>query len=66
MSLKVKFYIDSGANDNNKNETEWMDLDDIGLDEEDWKGLSDYEKTEQAEMYAESYMNMKIGYEEKE
>lgn len=45
MGRKFKFYLDSGANIHSKYE-QVVELDDIGLDEEEWDGMTTEEKDE--------------------
>lgn len=63
--MKVKFYVDSGANIHSNNESEWLDtVEDLGMEEGEWEEMSDDDKYKEVEMWASNYLDM--GYEEKD
>lgn len=63
--MKVKFYVDSGANIHSNNESEWLDtVEDLGMEEGEWESMSDDDKYKEVEMWASNYLAM--GYEEKD
>lgn len=63
--MKVKFFVDSGANIHSNNESEWFDpVEDLGMEEGEWESMSDEDKYKEAEMWVSNYLE--IGYEEKE
>jgi hypothetical protein len=59
--MKIKFYCDSGANIQSRRE-ETMDVSKTGYTEEEWRELSDAEKQEAAQDWANN--RLEIGYEE--
>lgn len=63
--MKVKFYVDSGANIHSNNESEWLDtVEDLGMEEGEWESMSDDEKYKEVETWASNYLDM--GYKEEE
>ncbi len=61
--MKVRFNVDSGANIHSNNESEWFDpVEDLGFEEGEWQKFSDDEKWEQANIWAQDYLE--INYEE--
>lgn len=61
MGRKFRVYLDSGANIQSKYETE-IDLDDIGIESDEWDGMSEEEKDEVMKEIA--WERMEWGYEE--
>lgn len=61
MGRKFRVYLDSGANIQSKYETE-IDLDDIGIESDEWDGMSEKEKNEVMKEIA--WERMEWGYEE--
>lgn len=63
--MKVKFFVDSGANIHSNNESDWFDtVEDLGMDEGEWEQMSDDEKWKEAELWVLNYLD--IGYDEDE
>lgn len=63
--MKVKFYVDSGANIHSNNESEWLDtVEDLGMEEGEWEEMSDDDKFQEVQDWASNYLSM--GYEEKD
>ncbi len=62
---KVKFSVDNGANIHSCRESGWLDtVDDLGLGEHEWEGLSEDERYEFVQDWADKYIE--IYYEESE
>ena len=63
--MKVKFYVDSGANIHSNNESDWFDtVEDLGMEEGEWEEMSCDEKLREVELWASNYLD--IGFEEDE
>jgi len=59
--MKITFYCDSGANIHSKRE-ESFSVEDLGYTEEEWLALSDEEKQQEADIWANE--RLEIGYDE--
>ena len=63
--MKVRFYLDNGANINSCRQTDWMDpVKDLDLDEGEWETMSDDDKHEMVADDMSQHIDM--GYEESE
>lgn len=63
--MKVRFFIDSGANIRSCNESEWIDpADDWGLDPGEWENMSEDEKYKAAAEYWQEQGQPEIYFEE--
>jgi hypothetical protein len=56
--MKVEFYCDSGANIHSCRRETLDTIEDLGLDEGEWEGLSDEEKEE----HVKDWMNGHLDY----
>jgi hypothetical protein len=63
--MKVKFYVDSGANIHSIKKSKWLDTKKhLMLDDGEWEMFSDDKKQSFAQEWADNYLS--IGYEEEE
>jgi len=61
--MKIKFFCDSGANIHSCRE-QILDLEDLGISEDEWNDMSEDDKYKEAEMWANE--RLEIGFEELE
>lgn len=61
--MKLKIYIDSGANHDSANEHE-IDVEDFGFTSSEWKNLTEEERFQQVVEYWQGMGYPEIGYEE--
>ncbi len=64
MSIKVKFTVDSGGNLHSARESKWFTLDELGIPRREWDLLTDKDKMNIAQEWANE--NIEIYYEERE
>tara|TARA_R110000851_G_C12891788_1_gene547223 strand:+ start:63 stop:257 length:195 start_codon:yes stop_codon:yes gene_type:complete len=63
--MKVKFYLDNGANIHSCRDTEWFDpVDYLGLEQGEWELMSEEDKHEMVRDEMNQYVDM--GFEESE
>jgi len=60
--MKVRFYLDSGANIHSCRQEDFDTVDDLGLDAGEWEAFTEDEKFEFARDWANNYLDM--GFEE--
>ena len=62
--MKVQFNVNSGASVSSNNESGWFDtVEELGMDEGEWEAMTEDEKWEEANTWAQNYLD--IFYEEK-
>lgn len=63
--MKVRFNCDSGANIHSNRDSGWLDtVEDLGMAEGEWENMTDDEKFQETEIWANNYLA--IWYEEEE
>ena len=60
--MKIKLFCDSGANIHSCREVTFDTVEDLGMEEGEWEAMTDDEKYEEAEIWANDRLS--IGYEE--
>ena len=67
INMKVQFFLNSGANIDSCNESDWLDtVKDLGYDDGEWESMSDDEKYQSAIEYWGSFGYPEIYYKEEE
>ena len=62
--MKVRFNLNSGANSESNNQSEWIDVEKLGYTNDEWIDLDESDKRYEARMYFLDHGLPEIYYEE--